>query len=267
MFIRSLYSATLLAVVLIVTNRFSQGIPILEYLIRATSSAATALPRSLFYIGISMVGLFLFVNSMRFQAAGVSGLIICVSSSISATAGWLLNDEPFSLTLPISLAVSCIGVLLLERIDLLKQPDRKGMALALSAAICWGYANIGFKEMIPQTGILQFSLLQEITVLATSGFLLLIAGIKRNNATNQKTPSRLSGSEKLLVLLIGVCSVAGVLFCNLGMRQLPLSIFSILVLSQPLSTFILASVWLKEKTTWQQKTGAVLILVGMMLAT
>jgi drug/metabolite transporter (DMT)-like permease len=210
-----------------------------------------------YWILVSLLGLFLFISSLMHQPAGVSGLVVCTSTSLSALLGWILNGEHVHVQLLFSFGLSLAGVLLLDKTDLRKFRLNRGLAFALLGACCWGYANIGFKKMIPQTGVLQFSMLQEVTVLLVSLAFLKFSEWRRlfsgwDNA-----------QKSLMIVAISCCTILGVIFCNLGMSGLPVTLFALLVLAQPLTTFTMASLLLKERTDWIQKTGAAFILAGI----
>lgn len=213
---------------------------------------------SIFYILVSLSGLYLFIFSLKLQPVGISGMVVCTSTLLSALLGWIIMNEPFHPVLVFSLSISTIGMLLMDQTSLRRFHFNKGIGLALLGASCWGFANLGFKKMIPETGVLQFSLLQEAVVLAISG-----AAVWWTRRGTRTETVKASVSGNAMIFFISLCTVVGVVFCNLGMKELPISRFALLVLAQPLSTFVIAGTWLAEKTTLEQKTGALLILVGI----
>jgi drug/metabolite transporter (DMT)-like permease len=221
-----------------------------------------SLLRSVGSILISLLGLYLFIHSLKHQPAGISGMIVCISTLLSAFLGWSLLHEPFHWELIFSLSISLLGVLMMDRTGFRTLSLNKGIAWALLGACCWGIANLGFKKMIPETGVLQFSLMQESVVVLVSGIGLL--GFGRQEP---EPPDSTGIQVHLLIFVISLLTILGVLFCNLGMSRLPVSRFALLVLAQPLATFVIADLWLKEKTTWSQKFGAFLILAGIYTGT
>jgi drug/metabolite transporter (DMT)-like permease len=261
LFSRSCWTVGIL-LLLFITGAFVNEPPEwLKYLAASKEGALSPgnLISSVAYILLSLAGLYLFIYSLSQQAAGISGMIVCTSTTLSAVLGWLVNDDPFHWTLVSALLLCSAGILLLDGTDLRSFRLNKGLVAAMSGAACWGVANLGFKQMIPETGVLPFSLLQETTVLSVSGLGLMISG------AGDKSKSLLQVTNSSVVL-IGLLTLFGVVFCNLGMNGLHISRFAVLVLAQPLTTFLLATFWLKERTSFLQKFGAGLILIGIYLA-
>ncbi|MEY4594492.1 MAG: EamA-like transporter family [Bacteroidota bacterium] len=160
----------------------------------------------------------------------------------------------------LAFAIAVTGVILLDRpVTKATQHSQKnqiiGTLIAICAATCWAIANLGFKTSIPELGIYSFCFLQEATVLLISGSAMLI-----NRSYYPPT-----NKDHLLIFFIAALTIVGVIFNNLGMNQLPLNLFSLLVLAQPLTTFLVAYGWLKERPTKVQWVGSALLLTGVYL--
>ncbi|MFM2206615.1 MAG: hypothetical protein RL213_590 [Bacteroidota bacterium] len=261
LFSRSCWTVGALAIMLFFSMYLNEVPEWLRFLVSSRGHALTGeiLAGSVASILLSLTGLYLFIFSLNHQPAGISGMIVCTSTALSAVLGWLVNNDPFEWTVVAALLLCSAGILLLDGTDLRTLRFNKGIVAAITGAACWGVANLGFKKMIPETGVLPFSLIQETTVLSVSGLGLLVL----RSPGNSQSRIPVTNSS---ILLIGLFTLVGVVFCNLGMNGMPVSRFAVLVLAQPLTTFMLAAFWLKERTSALQKLGAGLILVGIYLA-
>jgi drug/metabolite transporter (DMT)-like permease len=151
--------------------------------------------------------------------------------------------------------------LLLDDTHAYKETSVKGLTLALGGAVCWGFANLGFKKYIPALGTLPFSMLQETIVAVVMFFLMVFRLDIKHNKQLKLAPKPIK-----LIFLISCCTVIGVFCTNLGMSQLPIIFFSLLVLVQPVTTLVAAQVWLKEKLTFRQQIGCILVISGLFIA-
>lgn len=229
----------------------------------ANGLGAISLPilsKAIVAILISLAGLYLFIYSMTYAPAYHSGLTISLSSVLSAMFGCLLLNDPFSSRLLVAFVLAITGALLLDRPQASASRTEKaklikGSLLAVSAASCWAVANLGFKSSIQAVGAFPFSFLQETVVLLVSGIVVMIKEKHSSPTTKVRT--------KRLIPLIGLLTIIGVICNNLGIGQLPLSIFGLLVLAQPLTTTVVAYIWLKERPTITQWLGSILLLSGV----
>ena len=209
---------------------------------------------------LSLAGLYLFIYSMNYAPAYHAGLTISLSSILSAMFGCLLLNDPFSVRLLMAFILAITGVLLLDRPKASASRTEKtklirGSLLAVTAATCWAIGNFGFKSTLQAVGAFPFSFLQETVVLLVSGTVVMAQKHERESAPQHRTKS--------LIPLIASLTIVGVICNNLGMDQLPLSIFGLLVLAQPLTTAAVAYIWLRERPTITQLLGSILLLAGV----
>ena len=209
---------------------------------------------------LSLAELYLFIYSMNYAPAYHAGLTISLSSILSAMFGCLLLNDPFSVRLLMAFILAITGVLLLDRPKASASRTEKtklirGSLLAVTAATCWAIGNFGFKSTLQAVGAFPFSFLQETVVLLVSGTVVMAQKHERESAPQHRTKS--------LIPLIASLTIVGVICNNLGMDQLPLSIFGLLVLAQPLTTAAVAYIWLRERPTITQLLGSILLLAGV----
>ena len=209
---------------------------------------------------LSLTGLYLFIYSMNYAPAYHAGLTISLSSILSAMFGCLLLNDPFSVRLLMAFILAITGVMLLDRPKASASRTEKtklirGSLLAVTAATCWAIGNFGFKSTLQAVGAFPFSFLQETVVLLVSGTVVMAQKHERESAPQHRTKS--------LIPLIASLTIVGVICNNLGMDQLPLSIFGLLVLAQPLTTAAVAYIWLRERPTITQLLGSILLLAGV----
>ena len=258
LFQRSIYTVLLFLTLGIVTRVINM------YILPETFDIPSILvnpntPTAITSILLSLIGLYLFVSSTKLIPTSMAGILICSSSLMSAWLGWWFNQEAITVHLAVGFLMTAIGVMLLENINQWKKPSMKGIRLALGAAALWAIANLGFKTTIPSLGTLNFSLLQECIVLSVTTSIIFIQ--KKMPDTLQKPIYRFKPEG--LILLISGCTVVGVFFNNLGLKQLPISQYALMVLAQPLTTLLAASMWLKERLSKKQWIGTCLILAGI----
>lgn len=260
LFLRSLLSVAILLVVTAATAL----LPVhwqLHSLLHGQAESAPAFLKSAGAILLSLTGLWLFIESMRHSNAGISGVVVCCSSILSAITGWWWGNEAFPIAVGVAFLLAFLGVLFLDDWRSWKKPSARGILLSLGGAFFWAISNLGFKQGNENLGVLPFSLLQESIVLLVSGSGFLAARIRpsrKNEAQNAIT-------NIPLLATISACTVAGVLCCNIGLNQLPLVLFSLLVMVQPVTTLISARLFLMERLNGRQWVGISLILCGIFI--
>lgn len=209
---------------------------------------------SIAFILVSLTGLILFIQSQKWMPVGLAGTIICIASLISTGLSWMYLHEVPNTFFLIGISLSLVGIGLMENSWKTRSLTRKGIALALSAACCWGFANLGFKQLIPRVGTLTFSIFQETTVFVFSAAAFI--------AAKDPLKTRIRFFEPMIVW-ISLCTVLGVALSNAGMKTLPLHQFSLVVMAQPLTTLLLSHWWLRESLENRQKVGVLLLLIGI----
>ena len=260
--VRSILTILMMAGITLVYRFLPTGILFKKLFFQhATDWVQSVLP-AIFSILLSLLGLALFIYSVKFTPVGISGLLICCSALISAFLAWLIRGEAVPVFQIIAFILAISGVLLLDDTHAYKETSVKGLSLALGGAVCWGFANLGFKKYIPALGTLPFSMLQEIIVAIV--MLLLVAFRLKINQEKQMQMQLLPKPIKL-IFLVSCCTVVGVYCTNLGMSRLPVIFFSLLVLVQPITTLAVARLWLKEKLTFRQQIGCILVISGLFI--
>ena len=107
-------------------------------------------------------------------------------------------------------------------------------------------------------------MLQEIIV-AIVMLLLVAFRLKINQEKEKQMQMQLLPKPIKLIFLVSCCTVVGVYCTNLGMSRLPVIFFSLLVLVQPVTTLAVARLWLKEKLTFRQQIGCILVISGLFI--
>jgi drug/metabolite transporter (DMT)-like permease len=163
------------------------------------------------WILLSLLGLWCFVRSTRYQPSGISGTLILSLGFFGALVAWLGAGDSLPRNLFGLILIYGTGVLLIDPAPLRLRAPHKGTLLVLAAALCWALGNMGFKQCVSETGIWTFSLLQEAMVLA-AGF-ALVSRSKRHNTGPWAKP--------LMALLpLAGLTLGGVLACNAAISQL-----------------------------------------------
>ena len=258
--IRSIFTILVMAGIAIACRFLPSGILFKRMFFQHAADWKQSVLPAVFSILLSLLGLTLFIYSVNFTPVGISGLLICCSALISAFLAWLIRGEAVPVFQIIAFILAISGVLLLDDTHAYKETSVKGLSLALGGAVCWGFANLGFKKYIPALGTLPFSILQETIVTIV---MLLLAAMKLHHNREKQKQLQLMPKPFKLILLVSFCTVVGVYCTNLGMSRLPVIFFSLLVLVQPVTTLAVARLWLKEKLTFRQQIGCILVITGV----
>lgn len=242
---RSFWTVTVLALALIFFR--PEGLP-----------GFTTLLRGVPWIALSLLGLWCFVRSTTHQPSGVSGTLILSLGLFGALAAWLGAGDAPPRNLGILVILYGAGVLLIDHKLLERRIPTRGTLLALTAAACWAIANLGFKQLVQETGLWTFSLLQESVVFVVGAVIAL-----RNKAVQSK-PVRAAGLTDTLALAL--FTLGGVLGCNLSIGRLSVMQFAWISAVQPVATLFVAALFLGERLPIRQLIGGLILIAAAILS-
>lgn len=210
------------------------------------------------WIFLSLLGLWFFVRSTRYQSSGVSGTLILCLGFFGALAAWLGEGDQLPRNFPLLATLYVLGVVLLDPEMLRLRVPGKGTFLVLAAAACWAFANLGFKTYITAEGVWVFSLVQESVVLLSG---LALGLFLKTERTRFPLHTGLKMVWPLALLTLG-----GVIGCNLAMDRLSVMQFAWIAMVQPVTTLFVSSIIQREPLTIRQLTGGMVLIIASILS-
>lgn len=214
---------------------------------------------SLPWILISLLGLLFFIQSVKFQASGLSGAVVLWSILFGVLFSKLLDKSPLPDTFGLVIVLYLTGLLLIDKNILKASLPRRGTLMALGAGLCWALASRGFKTGISTTNPTEFALFQEATVLIIATTMLFYQ--KKFSCLNFKISNNIFKDVVLLALL----TVGGIMGTNLALKSSTLLYFTLISAVQPATTVIISKYIQKEEINRRQIIGAVLLIIGATL--
>lgn len=251
LFFRSLYTVMIMTLLLMVYyGFFSHDIP--DILHRSVL-------KSIGWILLSFAGLILLTVSLRHNPAGISGSVVMAVCIVGACTAHFIRNEPWPEYLLYIIYLYAVGIALIDKAVLQTFLPDKGVLLALSAAACWGVANLGFKEGIDQMGAYTFAWLQELVVLTGSGAWLLHRKMQAGYAVTEK-------EGKVHIPLMALLTLGGIVCCNVALGRLSLMQFACISMVQPVATVVISKWIQREQISPRQLVGATFLMAGAFLS-
>lgn len=205
----------------------------------------------------SFFGLVFYNLSLKKSKVSHSVTITSISAIFGVLVSVFFYDEQLHVKLVISLLFVTSGLFFLESKKPLIQWS-KGTVYAVLAAFFWGTTFALFKIPVEKIGSYNFSFVLEISVLL--GATILFLSTKKNKTTHLPTIS-----TYLTVGVIGVLGFLGVLFYNMAIVKVPVSILSVMGAFTPVISIVISHIFLKEKFTKGQYIGMTATLIGVIL--
>lgn len=209
------------------------------------------------WIIISLLGLYLFIASIRLQASGISAAVVLWGSLFGTMLAFFIDDAAFSPNIYPVTILSIAGLLLIDSGLFKNIKINKGTLLAMGAGLCWAIASRGFKTEITTTHPSLFALFQEIVVLIIS-FGIVFA--QKKNSIFKYHGSQLKGLLTIVLLTVG-----GIMGSNLAIASSNLMYFSMISVVQPATTVIVSKFVQKENINNLQIVGAILLIIAAAL--
>jgi drug/metabolite transporter (DMT)-like permease len=206
------------------------------------------------WIIISLLGLYLFIASIRLQASGISAAVVIWGSLFGTMLAFFIDDAAFPTNIYPVTILSIARLLLIDSGLFKNIKINKGTLLAMGAGLCWAIASRGFKTAITTTHPSLFALFQEIVVLIISFGIVF--------AQKKKSTFKYHGSQLKGLLTIALLTVGGIMGSNLAIASSNLMYFSMISVVQPATTVIVSKFIQKETISNHQITGAVLLIVA-----
>lgn len=204
--------------------------------------------------GFSYFGLFFYVKSLPEEKVSIAVPVSSISSFFGVLTAVLFLKDKLSLSFYVTAITLTIGVLLIDDKPLRSVRLTKGITYNLIAAFFWGVSFALFGFPVKAIGVVTFSLILELTVCLCSIILFRIDTGKWSFPIKQIDNS---------IFLLAILGFGGVVFYNLSVLYLPISMISLLSMLTPIVSIVGASILFKERLTRKQYVGISVIFFGL----
>jgi len=215
---------------------------------------------SLPWIIISLIGLLLFIKSLKYQASGISGAVVLWSILFGVLFSKGIDKSPLPDNFPLIIFLYLTGIALIDKNILKVSLPNKGTLMALGAGLCWALASRGFKTGISETNPTAFALFQEATVLIIAATVLLY------QKNFPRITIKISNTIFRDVAILALLTVGGIMGTNLAFKSSTLIYFTLISAVQPATTVIISKFIQKEEINSRQIIGTTLLIIGAIIA-
>lgn len=202
----------------------------------------------------SYFGLFFYVKSLRTEKVSIAVPVSSISALFGVLFAVLVLGEAFSVQLLFAMLLFTVGVYFIDLAIKINFKLSRGVVYNLLAAFFWGTSFAMFIYPVKEIGALRFSFVLEATV--------CVASIVLNRYLNKEWFLSFSRID-LPIVLLSIFGFCGIVFYNLSISYLPVSLISTLGMLTPAISILLATVLLKERLRWIQYGGIALIFIGL----
>ena len=207
---------------------------------------------ALWSLPLSLVGLVLFIRGVRSGSVSKGVPILAFISFWGVLSSTLFFNQSFQTAYFLPAILLVIGFFIVNLKELNLFEFDKGTWMIMLAAFCWGITIPAFAELSKGDAFWKLSAIQECMVLLVSAvayWFRPVADLRVNKGLG-------------LPLLIGILTVAGVGGTNFVLGQISPVVFSLLCLTQPAVSLLVAYLSLDERLTTIQWVGVILLLSG-----
>jgi drug/metabolite transporter (DMT)-like permease len=247
---RCLFGLPVLAAVAILEHRRYGPLP--------TATVRLAAAAGVFFAG----DLLFWHHAIEAVGAGLATVLGNLQVLVVGLVAWLVLRERPSRAIFAALPVVLVGVALISGLGggAYGKDPVLGVALGLGTACCYaGYLLVirrGGRDLRRPAGPVAIAT-------ASTAVVAVLVGLVGGDLDLAPAPASLAW-----LALLGLTSQsAGYLLISLSLPRLPAVVTSIILLTQPVASVILAMVLLGESPSWSQLTGVALVVGGIAIAT
>lgn len=209
------------------------------------------------FVGYYLASYFDFLG-LNYIKAGLERIILFVYPTIVVFLSWLIFKQKITRVQFIAIAITYIGVLITfwDELDVSGNEVLWGGFLVLLSAITYASYLVGSGWLIPKFGVLRFTCYAMIVSTICIVVHYLVSG--NGNFMDYPWPVYVYG----LTMAIFATLIPSFLV-SAAIERLGASNFSILGSLGPISTILLAFVFLNEKLTYWQLVGMMVVIFGV----
>lgn len=204
----------------------------------------------------SFFGLYFYVKSLKAERVSIAVPVSSISGLFGMLTAVLFLKEQLTLSLYVSTAVLLPGVFMVNGSAIRAFRLSRCAQYNVLAAFFWGVSFALFVFPVKKLGIIPFSFILEATVCACSIILLRVEGRVWSFPIKQV--------DKNIIMLAGL-GFGGVIFYNLSLLHLSVSLISLLSVLTPVVSVAAAAVLFNERLTAAQYVGVGLIVAGLVI--
>jgi len=229
-----------------------------------------------FVILQGLFGIFLFrlllLNGLKNTSAGEAGILTGVTPAATTLMAWLILKESLNKTKIYGLICTVIGIFIIQGGfhpgNILSEKHMIGNLLVIFAALCESSFNILSRmnslEVISGT-CRKLDPTIQTTLVAGAAFIFCIPLVLRENPVNSLL--NIGIQEWLALVWYGlIVTAVAFIFWYSGIKRCKASVAAAFSGMMPFTSMILSVLILGEKPGWQQWSGGLMVVAGMMFA-
>lgn len=254
--LKSLLTSAIFLLIILIASQFSI---LNEYGVTRDFNHITII--DIFYgVGLSAIsfwGLYFFNQSLKHTASGISITVAGTGTIIGFLIAIFVYNETLTFINISSSILGTFGLWCLEKLNpaFLKLKFTKGMLFGLLSMFFWRIGGL-FPLIINKIGVLEFSLVLEFTVFTISFLIFIFSYNRKSIKLNEIKP------YLIIIILIALSNFFGVFGSNMALKFTSMVNYTILALLAPIVTFTISIVFYREKYSFIQYLGIVIIIFG-----
>jgi drug/metabolite transporter (DMT)-like permease len=217
---------------------------------------------SVFICAVNYFGLVFFTKSIKAGSVSLSIPILSMGAIIGIIVGIFLYKQPFSVPKAATGVLFTFGLWFMEKMNpqMWKLRFSKAVGFSLLSTLFWSTGAF-FPIGIQRVGLLNFSFILEVTVCFMS-FTIFLFQRKRDHSPKISIIKK----DYQSVFFLALFGFMGVFCANLAFSYLPLTILGLITIIQPIVSMVFAGYLLKERLSYIQYIGVIIILVGLWIS-
>ncbi|WP_394772338.1 EamA family transporter [Mucilaginibacter sp.] len=208
---------------------------------------------------VSYGGLYFYVKSLKYEQASVIAPVTTILTSLLGLVfSIIFYHEVLTLRIACCLTAAFAGIALSFSKQFKgssKLKINKGTLLSIAAAMLWAISYTFFKTPVDNLGVIKFSLILELTILAIN-LIILLTGKHRKALLLLKW-----GRSTVCLFVIGILIFCGTLLNSYSYKLFPLLYLNVLGKMGVIIPITYCAIFLKEKLSLLQ-IGGICILVA-----
>lgn len=249
-FFKGFFSLILMVVLILGTGGFD-SVTLHDFLFLALSGV----------IGIS-VGDTLFFRSLQDLGAKVQVLYFMLGQIVTMVLSFLLLGEVLSLYEYLGAMILLVGVII---VTVGKQEDHpnkiRGIMGGFASIVCFSISSIMIKVSISDVGVPTATFWRMLF----STISVMFVGFTSNRLVTWYTPLKQKKTFSLFLFNVVVITYGGFLLSMLAIKQISVSLASVLSATEPVFVLLLAFIINNERATKKELVGAAVVITGLLL--